>query len=386
MSSKFGHVVLANTSNAVFPNVSKNDLLIYTSSNQSILVGTSNSSNFLRVTSNLVQVVGNLDFSGALTNNGSPFVSGGGGVSGSNLAISGGLACGSINISANVVSSAIPVTAKASSLIIYSSSNNSNASTGINSNVDGTGLTVSLVASNTFMNIVYFNSNDSTTYEVMRITGKGNVGIGTNDPIYPLDIAGTARADSIMYTSLQQVSDRRVKSNIHSIDEAWADTMIASLEPVTFQFNKSPTTTNIGFIAQDVAAVCPLATRTTSDFVPFIGQATVSGTTMTCDLPFIPNDVFRTADGAVCTVHSVTSANTFEIDTTTIITSSSSSTSSSTSASTSANPIPIDITEILVGDFHSIDFNALLATAVASIKSLTKRVAVLEMESAMKMR
>ena len=366
MSSQYGYVVLATASNAVFPNAAKNDLLVYASSGQAICVGSSNSSNFLRVTSNLVQVVGNLDLSGTLTQNGKTFVSGGGGgggFSGSNLAISGGLACGSINISANVVSSAIPPTT-ASSVSIYSSSNNTYASTGITSNVIGTGLTIDLAASNTYMNVVYFGSNGSNTYEVMRITGQGNMGIGTTNPQYPLDVVGSARADSVIYTNLQQVSDRRVKSNINNIDEAWANTVIAGLEPVTFQFNKTPDTTNMGFIAQDVATVFPAATRTIKDFVPLVGTATVDGTTMTCDIPLLPNDVLRTVDGSVCMIDAATSANTFEV---------------SGLQQTSGQ---IEIAEILVDDFKSIDFNAILATAITSIKSLTKRVAALEAATA----
>jgi hypothetical protein len=105
------------------------------------------------------------------------------------------------------------------------------------------------------------------------------------------------------------------------------------------------------------------ATRTSTDFVPLVGSATIDGTTMTCDLPLVPNDIFRTADGTVCTVEQVTSSNTFEISGATKTTGT------------------LDIAEILVDDFKSIDFNAILAAAVASIKSLTKRVAALEAAS-----
>lgn len=359
-SSTYGYVVLSTATSNVFPNSSKNDLLVYTSSNQSILVGQSNSSNYLRVSSNLVQVIGNLDFSGALTQNGTPFVSGGGGFSGSSLQISGPLECRSININANssnAVSSGGGSSGPSNKLTVYTSSNNSNAFSGISSNAEGTGVTLGLAASNTFFNVGAFGPTGSNITEVLRVTGTGFVGIGTTAPQYSLDVAGSVR-----YTTLVGSSDSRVKSNIQNVDEAWASSVIAALEPVTFSFNTS-SSTSTGFIAQDVATVFPSATRTSTDFVPLVGSATIDGTTMTCDLPLVPNDIFRTADGAVCTVEQVTSSNTFEISGATKTTGT------------------LDITEILVDDFKSIDFNAILAAAVASIKSLTKRVAALEAAS-----
>jgi hypothetical protein len=366
-SSTYGYVVLSTATSNVFPNSSKNDLLVYTSSNQSILVGQSNSSNYLRVSSNLVQVIGNLDFSGALTQNGTPFVSGGG-FSGSSIQIAGPLECRSISINANssnAVSSGGSGSSSSSSgpsnkLTVYTSSSNSNAFSGVSSNAAGTGVTLGLAASNTFFNVGAFGPTGSNITEVLRVTGTGFVGIGTTAPQYSLDVAGSVR-----YTTLVGSSDSRVKSNIQNVDEAWASSVIAALEPVTFSFNTSSTSssTSTGFIAQDVATVFPSATRTSTDFVPLVGSATIDGTTMTCDLPLVPNDIFRTADGTVCTVEQVTSSNTFEISGATKTTGT------------------LDIAEILVDDFKSIDFNAILAAAVASIKSLTKRVAVLEAAS-----
>ena len=364
-SSTYGYVVLSTATSNVFPNSSKNDLLVYTSSNQSILVGQSNSSNYLRVSSNLVQVIGNLDFSGALTQNGTPFVSGGGGgFSGSSIQIAGPLECRSISINANssnAVSSGGSSSGPSNKLTVYTSSNNSNAFSGVSSNAAGTGVTLGLAASNTFFNVGAFGPTGSNITEVLRVTGTGFVGIGTTAPQYSLDVAGSVR-----YTTLVGSSDSRVKSNIQNVDEAWASSVIAALEPVTFSFNTSASASpspSTGFIAQDVATVFPSATRTSTDFVPLVGSATIDGTTMTCDLPLVPNDIFRTADGTVCTVEQVTSSNTFEISGATKTTGT------------------LDIAEILVDDFKSIDFNAILAAAVASIKSLTKRVAALEAAS-----
>lgn len=366
MASPFGYVVLATASNAVFGNAQKNDLLVYTSSNQSVYLGASNSTNFLRVTSNLVQIVGNLDFSGALTNNGQPFVSGGGGgggsFTGSNLSVSGGIACGSLNISANVVGSSSPNIADGVS--VYTNSNLAGANTGISSNEAGTGISIDLASSNAYMNIVYYNSsNAAQTYEVLRVNGAGNMGIGTTSPQYTLDVAGgTINANTMLYRSLQQVSDKRVKNTFSNVDIAWAEGVVANLEPVTFYFNGS-TVQNVGFVAQDVESVCPIASRTVSDFVPLEGAGVFSeGGILKSDLPLVGGDVFKLGDGTVCTVESVLEdLQSFAIH-----------------ADVSLPVGNVDIESIKVDDFKAIDLNALVATLVACTKGLLKRVAALE--------
>lgn len=365
MASPFGYVVLATASNAVFGNAQKNDLLVYTSTNQSVYLGASNSSNFLRVTSNLVQIVGNLDFSGALTNNGQPFVSGGGGganLSGSDLSVTGGIACGSLNISANVVGSSNPNIADG--LSVYTNSNLVGADTGISSNEAGTGISIDLASSNAYMNIVYYNSsNAAQTYEVLRVNGAGNMGIGTTSPQYTLDVAGgTINANTMLYRSLQQVSDKRVKNTFSNVDIAWAEGVVAELEPVTFYFNGS-TVKNVGFVAQDVESVCPIASRTVSDFVPLEGAGVLSeGGILKSDLPLVGGDVFKLGNGTVCTVESVLEdLQSFAIH------------------ADVALPLGnVDIESIKVDDFKAIDFNALVATLVACTKGLLKRVAALE--------
>lgn len=361
-SSPFGYVVLASSANAGFSNSQRNDLLVYTSSNQSVFVGASNSSNYLWLGSNAVQVVGNLDFTGSLTKNGVPFVSGGGGIgvgSGSDIAISGGLACGSINISANVVQPpAAPVVAE--SVAVFVSATNTAASTGVGSN-EGNGLSLELASSNMYMNLVYFNSNTSDVYEVLRVTAEGYMGIGTMTPDYPLDVAGAARVETMLYQSAQQISDRRVKNEIVSVDSAWATQVVDGLLPVTFYFNNS-TVKNVGFIAQDVEAVCPDATRTVSNFVPMVGRAQIiSGSTISTDLPLVVGDVFKLSNGTICTVDGVLEdLRTFVI------------------SGTDLEGFEVEISHIRVDDFKAIDTNALLATLTACVKSLLKRVDVLE--------
>ena len=70
-----GHVQIAANNRATFSNANINDFLIYTSSNtQKILMGTMQNSNAsLTITSNMVDIVGDLNFSGALRQGGAPF-------------------------------------------------------------------------------------------------------------------------------------------------------------------------------------------------------------------------------------------------------------------------------------------------------------------------
>ena len=72
-----GHVQIAATNRATFSNDNIGDFVIYTSSNtQKILMGTMQNSNAaLTITSNMVDVVGDLNFSGALRQGGAPFQS-----------------------------------------------------------------------------------------------------------------------------------------------------------------------------------------------------------------------------------------------------------------------------------------------------------------------
>lgn len=72
--------------------------------------------------------------------------------------------------------------------------------------------------------------NNSTDYyiwkgngvEIMRLTDTGNLGIGTNNPSYKLDVSGTARITSDLYVNgtIYETADIRVKDNIKQISNA----------------------------------------------------------------------------------------------------------------------------------------------------------------------
>jgi hypothetical protein len=122
--------------------------------------------------------------------------------------------------------------------------------------------------------LVFETSLSGTLNERMRIDSAGNVGIGTATPGAKLDVVG-----DIQYTGvLTDVSDRRLKKDIRSLDSALDK--ILSTEGVSFVMKNDPEErTEIGVIAQDVEKVLPELVVTKNDemqsksvnYIGFIG-------------------------------------------------------------------------------------------------------------------
>jgi hypothetical protein len=87
----------------------------------------------------------------------------------------------------------------------------------------------------------------------------GNVGIGTTNPAYLLDVNGTARV-----TTLIETSALKYKTNIQPLDSQLSK--VAQLEPVTFDWIDKPNPkTNIGLIADEVEKIYPEFVSKTED-------------------------------------------------------------------------------------------------------------------------
>ncbi|MFA5886354.1 MAG: tail fiber domain-containing protein [Patescibacteria group bacterium] len=89
----------------------------------------------------------------------------------------------------------------------------------------------------------------------MRITSGGNVGIGTTNPVYKLEVIGSIGASTGVYTNtFGGYSDRSLKKNITSLNNSLAK--ILKLRGVSFNW-KSDNKDGIGLIAQEVEKVYP---------------------------------------------------------------------------------------------------------------------------------
>jgi hypothetical protein len=89
------------------------------------------------------------------------------------------------------------------------------------------------------------------------VTSAGNIGIGVSNPTEKLHVGGNVLATSYLYTS-----DRRLKDNIQTIEDAPG--LISRLEGVSFSWKRDGRS-DIGFIAQDVERVLPQLVHTGND-------------------------------------------------------------------------------------------------------------------------
>lgn len=107
---------------------------------------------------------------------------------------------------------------------------------------------------------IIFKTQDT---ELMRISGNGNIGVGTTEPNAKLDVnglfncssmtAGTITCNTVNANTFNATSDVRFKSNITPIDNSLEK--ISQLQGVTYIMNKDKK--QIGFIAQDVEKIIP---------------------------------------------------------------------------------------------------------------------------------
>ena len=117
-----------------------------------------------------------------------------------------------------------------------------------------------LALAGTYVDLYYGSTTEGWGTVGMRLTSDGNVGIGTTDPQYPLDVAGIARA-----ASFETGSDRRWKEEIVTLEDSLD--RVTKLRGVSFRW-KDPAKgegPQIGLIAQEVEKVFPALVSTDSE-------------------------------------------------------------------------------------------------------------------------
>jgi hypothetical protein len=252
-------------------------------------------------------------------------------------------------------------------------------------------MSMELASSNAYLNFVSWNVAGTSNTELLRISGLGYMGIGTAIPLYPLDVAGTARCTTMLYTSLQQSSDLRIKENVTAVDPIWASRVVDKLQVVNYNFIESgPSQPTVGFIAQEVEQVFPIAIKTSSNFVPCYIDVVVSGSTVkvvadvvadvaaTGASVFVVGDVIKVSvNGGVAVATTVTAIVVDAADADAAV--AAYTISPSIVCASSDN---VKIVARITDDFKTIDYNALLSCTVAAMQALTERVAVLEQAAA----
>ncbi len=93
----------------------------------------------------------------------------------------------------------------------------------------------------------------------LTIKGDGKIGLGTQTPTHPLELASGAHVTAGgVWTN---ASSRTLKEQIQPLEAAVAQQALHALAPVTFRYTAEPQETYVGFIAEDVPALVATADR-----------------------------------------------------------------------------------------------------------------------------
>jgi hypothetical protein len=107
-----------------------------------------------------------------------------------------------------------------------------------------------------------FTAPNTTTpvgYPRLTIIGNGYVGIGIQDPLYPLEMANGAYVTTGgVWTN---ASSREYKDNIKGLKVEDAIETLQGLNPVTFSYKVSPEENHVGFVAEEVPELVSMKDR-----------------------------------------------------------------------------------------------------------------------------
>lgn len=107
----------------------------------------------------------------------------------------------------------------------------------------------------------------------LGIDSTGSVGIGTANPAFKLDVAGSINSSSaITASSFQYTSDKNLKEEVKNIVNG--DSILMKLRAVKFRWKKDKTT-DYGFIAQEVKAVVPEITSIDANKIMHVDYAKI---------------------------------------------------------------------------------------------------------------
>lgn len=104
--------------------------------------------------------------------------------------------------------------------------------------------------------VYYAGTSSTTSNELMRIKGNGNVGIGTNTPTAKLSVNGTANNATGNWAVF---SDARIKTVTGSFTDGL--NIVKQINPVTFRYNENAPfpvkDQQIGIVAQELEKIAP---------------------------------------------------------------------------------------------------------------------------------
>ena len=104
-----------------------------------------------------------------------------------------------------------------------------------------------------------------------------NIGIGTTSPLYPLHVASTSSGVSgyfsgnVVAQNVSVPSDARVKTNVSTVDVERAKELIKGIKSRTFTYiDQTSSDLHTGFIAQELEQACPECVGQMYEFIPNI--------------------------------------------------------------------------------------------------------------------